>query len=186
MSSTIKTLEDVKREHILETLLLLRWNITAAAIALDINRRTCQRYIERYGLERPVERRKIVLGSRWFFTEDASDPIRIVVDSFLLYTLREDGRTAGEWGSREDGLEEFHSRHVWISDPPTEALPMPKLLEAFPMPAAVAAVINAPKPYCHAARDGECMWLSCPQLRDDEPGKSNRHCPLDVWEEEDA
>jgi hypothetical protein len=33
---------------------------------------------------------------------------------------------------------------------------------------------------CHASRgDGECSWSSCPQLRDDEPAKTDRHCPLD-------
>jgi protein gp37 len=34
---------------------------------------------------------------------------------------------------------------------------------------------------CHAARDGECMADSCPQLRDGEPHRSGRHCPLDDW-----
>jgi hypothetical protein len=32
---------------------------------------------------------------------------------------------------------------------------------------------------CHAGRDGECNWKGCPQLRDGEPEKSGRHCPLD-------
>lgn len=39
---------------------------------------------------------------------------------------------------------------------------------------------------CHAARsDGECSWSECPQLRDGEPGKTGRHCPLDTWSDED-
>lgn len=33
--------------------------------------------------------------------------------------------------------------------------------------------------HCHAARDGECMWRRCPQIRDDEPKATGRHCPLD-------
>lgn len=33
---------------------------------------------------------------------------------------------------------------------------------------------------CHAGRDGDCTWRDCPQLRDDEPVRSGRHCPLDV------
>jgi len=34
--------------------------------------------------------------------------------------------------------------------------------------------------YCHATRDdGDCDWKDCPQLRDDEPKKTHRHCPLD-------
>jgi|SRR6185436_15923450 len=32
---------------------------------------------------------------------------------------------------------------------------------------------------CHAAKDGDCNWLLCPQIRDGEPAKSGRHCPLD-------
>lgn len=33
--------------------------------------------------------------------------------------------------------------------------------------------------HCAAARDGECAHERCPQLRDGEPAKSGRHCPLD-------
>jgi hypothetical protein len=32
---------------------------------------------------------------------------------------------------------------------------------------------------CQANNDGECYHAACPQLRDDEPKKSRRHCPLD-------
>ena len=32
---------------------------------------------------------------------------------------------------------------------------------------------------CHSSRDGECNDARCPQLRDGEPQKSGRHCPLD-------
>lgn len=34
--------------------------------------------------------------------------------------------------------------------------------------------------FCHGAKDGECSWKYCPQLRDGEPEASSRHCPLDV------
>jgi hypothetical protein len=37
---------------------------------------------------------------------------------------------------------------------------------------------------CHAGSDGECSWKECPQLRDGEPDKSGRHCPLDVREDD--
>lgn len=33
---------------------------------------------------------------------------------------------------------------------------------------------------CHAEGDGECHWRRCPQLRDNEPYHSGRHCPLDL------
>jgi len=32
---------------------------------------------------------------------------------------------------------------------------------------------------CRAHADGDCTWSDCPQLRDGEPRKSGRHCPLD-------
>ena len=39
---------------------------------------------------------------------------------------------------------------------------------------------KAPEPHCQAGKDGDCIWKGCPQLRDDEPVKSGRHCPLDT------
>lgn len=34
--------------------------------------------------------------------------------------------------------------------------------------------------HCHAGSDGECNWSKCPQIKDGEPEKSGRHCPLDT------
>lgn len=36
---------------------------------------------------------------------------------------------------------------------------------------------------CQADDDGYCEWEHCPQLRDGEPEKTGRHCPLDKCEE---
>ena len=48
-----------------------------------------------------------------------------------------------------------------------------------------AALDAAPREeFCHADRDGDCSWSGCPQLRDGEPVKTGRHCPLDVAKEE--
>lgn len=33
---------------------------------------------------------------------------------------------------------------------------------------------------CHADCDDHCEWENCPQIRDGEPEKSGRHCPLDA------
>lgn len=46
------------------------------------------------------------------------------------------------------------------------------------------------KPYiiskcCHSSNDGECNWEHCPQLRDGEPEKSGRSCPLHWLEDDD-
>lgn len=38
--------------------------------------------------------------------------------------------------------------------------------------------------YCQSQRDGDCNWIDCPQLRDDEPRRSGRHCPIDIHDEE--
>ncbi len=32
---------------------------------------------------------------------------------------------------------------------------------------------------CRAHIDGDCYWKRCPQIRDGEPKKTGRHCPLD-------
>lgn len=52
--------------------------------------------------------------------------------------------------------------------------------------AAIAAALTRPTRLirCAASRDGECAHRDCPQLRDNEPGKTGRHCPLDVSEDE--
>lgn len=34
--------------------------------------------------------------------------------------------------------------------------------------------------FCHSGTDGDCNWAKCPQLRDGEPVKSGRRCPLDT------
>jgi len=39
--------------------------------------------------------------------------------------------------------------------------------------------------HCLASRDGDCLGKECPQLRDGEPKRSGRHCPLDSACEED-
>lgn len=37
---------------------------------------------------------------------------------------------------------------------------------------------------CAAARDGDCSHAQCPQVRDGEPNKSGRACPLENWSDE--
>jgi hypothetical protein len=44
---------------------------------------------------------------------------------------------------------------------------------------AAAGTLAKPLTSCAAGRDGECGHTQCPQLRDGEPAKSGRHCPLD-------
>lgn len=38
---------------------------------------------------------------------------------------------------------------------------------------------------CASGRDGECFHDRCPQIRDDEPSSTGRHCPIDDWEDEE-
>ena len=45
----------------------------------------------------------------------------------------------------------------------------------------------APKNTCRGTRDGDCQHepgFICPQLRDNEPYATGRHCPLDIDTEE--
>jgi hypothetical protein len=52
---------------------------------------------------------------------------------------------------------------------------------AIPLPGSLpkAALIR-----CAADRDGDCDHSHCPQLRDNEPAASGRHCPLDTTDDE--
>lgn len=45
----------------------------------------------------------------------------------------------------------------------------------------VRVYLKPEKQQCHASRDGECDWAYCPQLRDNEPYATGRHCPYDHW-----
>lgn len=40
---------------------------------------------------------------------------------------------------------------------------------------------ETPLTRCAAHNDGDCTHPECPQIRDKEPEKSGRHCPLDTW-----
>lgn len=50
----------------------------------------------------------------------------------------------------------------------------------------ISEIKESPKLQCHAQKDGDCFWKDCPQLRDDEPKKSGRHCPLDTYNDDDT
>jgi hypothetical protein len=39
-------------------------------------------------------------------------------------------------------------------------------------------IVRSPLKRCQAGLDGECYDRRCPQLRDGEPNKSGRFCPL--------
>ncbi|MGE4866854.1 hypothetical protein, partial [Yersinia enterocolitica] len=54
-----------------------------------------------------------------------------------------------------------------------------------PAPAGVIMRPQFEKPLerCAAARDGECSHKDCPQLRDNEPMATGRHCPIDDWDD---
>ncbi|WP_186130451.1 hypothetical protein [Burkholderia gladioli] len=38
---------------------------------------------------------------------------------------------------------------------------------------------------CAAGSDGECKHAQCPQIRDNEPNATGRHCPIDNWGDDD-
>lgn len=39
--------------------------------------------------------------------------------------------------------------------------------------------------HCRSDCDGDCTWKHCPQLADNEPSTSGRHCPLDIRGEDE-
>lgn len=49
---------------------------------------------------------------------------------------------------------------------------------SLPMTAKTKAQVDSDE-NCHSGRDGECDWILCPQIRDNEPEQGGRHCPLD-------
>lgn len=54
-----------------------------------------------------------------------------------------------------------------------------------PRPVAFEPLPAEPVVHCKAGRDHECNWRDCPQLRDGEPEKTGRSCPLPDWPEPD-
>lgn len=48
-----------------------------------------------------------------------------------------------------------------------------------PAPKAAPLPLERPLTGCAAGKDGDCTHSQCPQLRDGEPSKTGRHCPLD-------
>lgn len=59
-------------------------------------------------------------------------------------------------------------------------MPLPDKQALFAIEKLKGAEVN-----CKADRDGDCTWKDCPQTRDNEPQKSNRHCPLDKDEDDE-
>lgn len=56
----------------------------------------------------------------------------------------------------------------------------PKSEQIAPPPAKVLPLVH-----CAADKDGECRHKDCPQIRDDEPKRSGRHCPIDTRPDDD-
>lgn len=50
-----------------------------------------------------------------------------------------------------------------------------------PVPPVVLSTAKSER--CHSHKDGDCTWPACPQLRDNEPAATGRHCPLDDGED---
>lgn len=45
--------------------------------------------------------------------------------------------------------------------------------------------MKEPLTSCKSGRDGECFHPNCPQIRDGEPEKSGRSCPLYDWHQDE-
>lgn len=55
-----------------------------------------------------------------------------------------------------------------------------EIFAAQPLPRQPDGLLMPPRPQgrCRSASDGDCDWPGCPQLRDGEPAKTGRACPL--------
>lgn len=52
---TLQTLDEVIAEHVRHALAIFGWNMTRAAVALGVDRRTLYRMVERHGVRRPSD-----------------------------------------------------------------------------------------------------------------------------------
>jgi hypothetical protein len=77
-------------------------------------------------------------------------------------------------------------RHILACNPkfadmlPSDYFPVGTVLTLPPAPQPAKPLTR-----CAASRDGECAHAQCPQLRDGEPAKTGRHCPIDNCGEDD-
>lgn len=62
--------------------------------------------------------------------------------------------------------------------PDGAALPEPHASRVDRLPGFLLEQTRMAASGCQAGRDGECRWQYCPQLRDGEPGKTGRPCPI--------
>lgn len=112
-------------------------------------------------------------------------------DGKFRFRLRTDGAARIVWGYvieagpyRIVKLDGEHT-YLWVNDPRIEQIIL-ELLNGGTY-AERAAAHEETILGCHAARsDGECIWAKCPQLRDNEPATTGRHCPLDKLDVQEA
>jgi len=98
---------------------------------------------------------------------------RVVIEGALAATLdAERAARVPEGMSMLPGETQAEAQERWVAERAARAEPGPRETE----PSFVEYRTTA----CHAGSDGDCSWAECPQLRDGEPIKSGRHCPLDA------
>jgi hypothetical protein len=113
----------------------------------------------------------------------------------LQANLTDDTRTIvscscgwSSFGKDEEGAIHKHSQHYAEMRGPKPVVHFPSFtIQAEPSPI-VSPHSEGVFPRierCHADRDGDCNHPNCPQLRDGEPAKTGRHCPIDTWHEVD-
>jgi protein gp37 len=128
-----------------------------------------------------------------YLTRDWASATRFHVESLTLPTISKNAGDAQERLRRYTSPGFPHPlENVWLGvtaeDQARADERIPPLLST---PAAVRFVSAEPllgpldlqrfMERCHANRDGDCRAKSCPQLRDGEPLRSGRHCPIDTW-----
>ena len=84
----------------------------------------------------------------------------------------------GNWLSRFDVEHAIRAAGFTVKEDATPIVIVPA-----PAGVIMRPPFKKPLEHCAAARDGECSHQDCPQLRDNEPMATGRHCPIDDWDD---
>lgn len=100
------------------------------------------------------------------------------------YKVSASGREFGTYeGDSEQGARDLCAQDAGYKD---EADMVAQLQRPSSLVAALADAGRPAPERCQAGKDGDCIDPCCPQLRDGEPAKRGRHCPLDVRDSDDC
>lgn len=141
---------------------------------------------------------RLLADSIGFKTDEAYKPYGYMLEAVRILRSRNEG-LAGELETARAALRAADDAfcdgmqliNAWKMDTPAGQWSEWDEHTRLKMMAAHTRAVRAKELYgdrerCHAGMDGECIHRDCPQIRDEEPEASGRHCPLDTWVDEDV